>query len=42
MRYVKCPKEIALKILSSKFLEPIKMNILQIKALELFINRIEK
>tara|TARA_B100000963_G_scaffold352400_1_gene365523 strand:+ start:497 stop:934 length:438 start_codon:yes stop_codon:yes gene_type:complete len=42
MRYVKCPKEIAVKILGSKILEPINMNALQIKALEIFIQRLEK
>ena len=42
MRYVKCPRDIAIKILGSKILEPIKMNTLQVKALELFIQRLEK
>ena len=42
MRYVKCPRDIAVKILGSKILEPIQMNVLQINALELFIQRLEK
>ena len=42
MRYVKCPRDIAIKILGSKILEPIQMNTLQVKALELFIQRLEK
>lgn len=42
MRYVKCPKEIATKILGSKILEPVNMNTLQTHALELFINRLKK
>lgn len=42
VRYVKCPKEIAIKILSSKILEPIQMNTLQIKAIDFFIQRLQK
>lgn len=42
MRYVKCPMEIAIKILGSKILEPIQMNTLQINSLELFATRLEK
>lgn len=42
MRYVKCPMEIAVKILGSKILEPIQMNTLQINSLELFATRLEK
>ena len=42
VRYVKCPKEIAIKILGSKILEPIKMNTLQIQALDFFIQKLKK